>query len=321
MINQKDIIIKKFPCDKSWTEPELFNEKLQISDLEFQLVGFSSSLDKKSSKMVTGSSAGCRPFDSCLLEKAYFELVERMALIDPFIEHHEDSLKKEYQKSKSNGVAFHTDLSLAKENAKFEVIERDAILRYWYLNMAPAKVSILPPEICLTSEKLKDFYDIELFSFKSPFSISHSAVVTASFAFPKTPGLNFVYGFGCADSLEKSIKKSFSENLQTLAFLWGESFDPLEFSPTPSYHQSQFVTKNGVNLIREWLNSPIAYSCDDLSLLNTDFTFDDLTPEHLKGSAYIVKASNPNAIPLIFGKNYHLQQVDILNERWIHPIC
>jgi len=307
---------KKYPLSSDWSELELFNDEVMIGELSLEMIGFSTQKNEK--MMVTGSSAACTPFNENLLERAYFELLERSVVIEKTFDYKNGET---FCYSKSNGVAIHTDFELAKKAAQNELIERDAILRSWFLNQSPLRVLNLSPEIQILVKKLGEYYDFEFYTFNSSLSFATNSFVTASFAFPKKDNINFCYGLSCRGSLEESLKKSFAENLQTLAFLWGEGFDEVPlFSPSPSYHQHYFSTKNGLKLIRDWLYKKNVQSQKSVQII-PDFTFEDLTPEHLKGKAYVIRATEKNAIPLIFGKGYNLESCPVENDRYIHPIC
>lgn len=317
MNEQINLLTKHFPLATSWSDVELFQDKVSIADITFEMIGFSSQKNEKT--MVTGSAAACSPFKNDLLERAYFELLERSAVIDYLADHKNDG--ETYRYSKSNGVAIHTSLELAKKAAKNELIERDALLRSWFQNEAPERIYDLPFEIQNLVDKLEPYYSFEFYLFHSSLSIATNSFVTASFAFPKDSKANFCYGFSCRSTLPEALRKSFLENLQSLTFLWGESFDEeLNFSPTPSFHQAYFATEQGLESIKHWLHQKNK-KVPCLAHVVPDFKYEDITPEHLKGVAFAVKATEPHALLLIFGKGYTLEQLKFSPERHVHPIC
>lgn len=290
---------ENFLVPQEWNEIEVFLDQVKIENLDFQMLGFAAQKDEK--KFATGSAAACKGFDQALPERAYFEFLERISLVDSKVD--EEKTGSEFCYSKSNGVAIHTHLDLAKNAACEELLERDAILRLWYAKQAPLPCVDLPFEIQNAMKGLQSTYEFKLYCFPSALALGAKRFVTASFGFPKIAGANLCYGFGCGATLHESFRKSFRENLQCLAFLWGEGFDEQPtFAPSASYHQAYFATRKGQAELKAWLNSPNLAN-EKIEAAVPEFHFVDLTPTHLVGKAHVIKAQENTALPLVFGKN------------------
>jgi len=330
-------LLSQYPLGPEWSVPELFSDRAAIGELGVNLVGLS--CRRSTGEMATGSAADVSEMP---LARAFFELIERTAIIDAeksaghFLLESLTRFERrkttatalfplstdpeKWRYSKSNGVAAQRDWATACRAATLEVIERDRILRSWMGGRKPHAVA-LPTGSFL--DALKPLYHIEAYVFaekEGPFSSVH---VAAIFGFPRGEGAPRVSGFGAHETLKTALAKASSEFLQGLGFLWGESL-PSEipnFSPTPDYHQELYLHSAGIQRIKNWLaGHHESYHSESYHRFAGESLYADLTPPHLKGTLWVVKACVEGTYPLAFGACPLFAPPTMPPELLVHPI-
>lgn len=214
--------------------------------------------------------------------------------------------------AKSNGFSIHSEQQKACENAAYELIERELILRSWLGAQKP---------ILLSAQNLESLYEVKKFTFGSLYwqEAEQEVFTTGVFFFPLQAGLPLVYGFGAGADLETSIQKSYRECTQRLGFLWGESLPDQapEFCASPAYHQEFYLYEGHHHYIRDWLNGKFQTQAGfSPSLAIELLEYGGLESLNL----HLIQARAKDAIPLIFGKPLEHKNGGINLERPIHPI-
>lgn len=334
---QKLHIAKKYPLSKKWLDIEPFEDVTIINSIKVFLNGF---CVKNHQQMAVTASAGSLKNNS--KDRAYFELIERSSIVEYDINKQKKltitninkSLSEKIPSSdifptpinpekwryaRSNGVAVHTSWKKACENAFHELFERDTILRSWYGEICPQKIS-LPKSLIPSS--WNSLYHFEAYDFPRPGLLKTSMVI----GYPKRNKIPLIYGFSAKTTKLSSLKSALQECIQRLGFLWGEDLPhtPPSFSPTPDFHQEYFLYPPNIKLLKSWLSGSHTkyYShSKKQSLTNLKPLFLDLTPPHLKGKLFVVKAYSPTAIPLIFGQKKIAEDSTLPKELFIHPIA
>lgn len=300
------------------TEPvEVFKDEFQALGVQAYLLGLSANQKGLS---VFSSAADFHSFPTT---RAYFELIERYAVLSS-LTNSEDGSSGSWVFSKSSGVAAHTQRSLAEKSALFELMERDRVLRYWFLQIQPTLVHATRGDVPASFLKEYDF-----FSFSFPCLEKESGVeVVGSFAFPFEPKNPFFYGFGAADSLEQALQKSKREAFQRFGFLYGEEIPEQlpELSLSPHYQQEYYLTRQGQNAISRWIFGESEFLghgfIEKAALSEKNIQFEDLTPLSLQQKVFVVRAHSSDALRLTFGQGH--PDVRFLNgpsQLWIHPIA
>lgn len=308
-------LIRRFPLPAPWCVAEPFIERLQIAQLTLHLIGLTAE-GKKGSVVASAVSTEEFPWG-----RAYFELLERVAIVESSLGDAEDPQRTQgfWSFSRSNGVAAHTELELAKASARYELIERNQILRSWFGQITPQLFSSSPAG---DLHSLSQYYEFESYDF--------GASVVGIFGFPRTREYPLVQGYGARECLESSVRHATAELLQRLGFLWGESVPDRipEFSPSADFHLEYFLTQEGENRLRRWLSGEHA-GLFNVYQLNDECEapfFEDLTPQSLKASLYVVRAHSNHLMPLTFGMgNPFLDPIEKIPEELrpllVHPIA
>jgi len=329
----KDLLVA-YPLPLGWTEPEVTEHRFQWKSLNVNLIGLCS--QNKEGVSVTGSSGDLKMTP---ILPAYFELLERICILEarskkqekfwtksvaglklkslPFDEVFPESPEPSvWTYAKSNGVALGTDFKRASENAHFELLERDQILRSWYGEFEPERYDINID--CLF--ELKSEYDIAVYRFGT------KCKVFGVFGFPRFPNRPLVFGFGAGKTIQYAVKKATREFCQRLGFLWEEPITnklPL-FSPTPDYHQDFYLVPSQIRKIKEWLsgekrNKPLKSAFSKRG--KTKILYVDLTPSCLKGKVHVLKAYSNEMMPLTFGLGNPRLTSRLSKDILLHPIA
>jgi hypothetical protein len=261
------------------------------------------------------------------VRRSYFELLERVATLEALRQRapayalltddgvprgHEagatvfpesdDPARWRY--ARSNGVALHADWRTACVRARWELAERDRVLRSWYGESRPTRLPF-PSSSPLGSVAS---YEWRAYSFPEPdaASFSFDVEVAAVFGFPTRPDAPLVMGFGARADAAGALLAAQTEATQLLAFLWGEvSLDgPPEIGPTAGHHIERFQWRPYQRQLRDWLDG--AHLVHDRKPAanvgeRRETAFVDLTPPWLGGGLRVAKAVCATATPLIFG--------------------
>jgi hypothetical protein len=308
----------QFPLSPKWSKPELFIEKSSLLGQTTEAIGIVAKYE--SGKDVFASAAGGLGLG--VLKRAYFELIERTSIIEG-----EESCQTKFKLleeesktagilersqvfpvgnttapwvySRSNGVASHCDLNLAKRSAFLEILERDAVLRSWYTKTSPTQISLSEIE----APNLDSFQEVEIRVVQFP----QECQVVGVFGFSKTKNLPLFFGFGAGTDLSDTVRHAWDEALQRLIFTFDGPFSDIlpPCQATPDYHLDYYLNPSSAVHIQEWLDypppiqqapSPRNYLVDTSSV-----DFIDLTPSHLEGRLWVVKGISNKHLPLTFG--------------------
>jgi hypothetical protein len=320
-----------------WPEPETYIEQVQIGEnSHLNLVGLS--LQPTGLPEITASAAGLsvekdKSFDDSLFTRAYFELIERSAILLAEKNDLSGSLFSKssdegfWKYSKSNGIAAHIEWDKACYSAVLELIERDAVLRSWYFNSPPMQIKT-PPH--LLSSPLNGLYEIKVFQFQTPHQfqtegqVQTEISVIGAFGFPKQNTAPLFFGFGAHKDLSKAIDHAVQEGYQRLGFTWGEAppEEPLAENPTPFFHLNYYLLPEKMDLIRRWLEGALRSetSFSHSQKKTSEIRFTDLTPASLKGKCFVVKADSDSYMPLTFGKWHPWVGPQLGVDLFPHPI-
>ena len=340
-------LLDTYPLSPRWSSPELFLEEVKIEKMRISCAGLVS--QEASGIAVTGSAAARSEVP---LIRSYFELIERTSIVEA----EESGLqmiplrdiagkpKEEVPRSivfpkspnpeswvyaRSNGVAAHIQWHLACRSAAEEMIERDHLLRSWYGQIRPEPI---PRSATPAHPELEQSYEFMGYHFAEPppksdtgFALMTSVV--GVFGFPRRPGIPMIYGFAARSTETEALNAADRECVQRLSFLWGEELPAAlpEFAPTGDYHQEAFLAPDGSARLRDWLRGDhqryIEPQGAKAGLLPRTIFFVDLTPPHLCGKLFVVKAVSQAYLPLTFGYCQVGAMAGLPRELLIHPVA
>ena len=331
-------LLERFPLTQTWSRPTLFSETLNLGGLSIELCGLATESD---GEVVTGSAA---ERDTSPISRAYFELVERTSIVAAARDSSREFVLKDIRGrsigrapsfrvfspsvtparrfARSSGAAVGVGWSAACRAARWELIERDRVLRSWYGETRPCPVPLPSWPWLGALEKLCEW---RAYAFPAT-SESQRGIAAGVFAFPRTEGLALSYGFAAEQGLARALERAAAECLQRLGFLWGEPIPTEEppVDPTPEYHQEFYLRPSMHGRVGDWLagahaSTPcVIRQSGEMSPVSE---FADLTPEHLRGRLCVVKALPRHEIELAFGRG-HPAVVEPLPESFqVHPIA
>jgi hypothetical protein len=330
-------LLDRYPIPGEWSRPLLFTETLSVGTLSLNLCGLSVEGEED---VVTGSAAD---LSATPLSRAYFELIERAALVtanrDPNREFtlrdvcsraigiaqpcrvFPQSADPAQRFARSNGVAVGASWRSACRAARWELIERDRILRSWYGETRPRRLT-LPAWSWLTAFE-KD-HDWRAYRFPECSGMGHGAVVGV-FAFPRSSEHALCNGFAAAQSSARAIERAAAECLQHFGFLWGEALPTAEppFAPTAEYHQEFYLQSCMHTRVRDWLAGDHAQTpCRINQRAETRVVdeFADLTPDILRGKLFVAKALPGCELELVFGRGHPRVAEPLPGAFQVHPI-
>lgn len=313
---------------RGWSEPEWFSEQAALGDFTLQLAGVAARAP--SGELIAGSAAGTGGLPAL---RAFYELLERASVWvamnggrDQFAVREASgrlagTISREqafpsapsgsdWTYARSNGVALHGTWSEACTRAHLELAERDRVLRAWFGQIVPERVSL--PELSAP----EDLYAFEAwrFGFGDP-------EVAGVFAFPRAAG-PLAYGFCAARNIDLAVEGAASECLQRLGFLWGEPIPDREPAPSasPSFHQDYFLYPPQQARLRAWLAGAHAGACVLPPSGPSSALFIDLTAEGLDG-LFVAKALPSSELPLTFGVGHPILGTAVPAELSVHPIA
>ena len=312
-------LIAAWPLPAGYSEPQTFADEIEIAGVPVRRAGIQATTP--GGEEVTGSAA---VLHGSPLERAYFELLERAALLDaakracpirdpdgrlcgfaPPIAPHTDLRSRP---ARSNGVALRPTWEDACRYARYELVERDRTLGAWYgeLSLAPA-----PPPACLTPFVTHDWIARTV-----PGDVD--VEVAMVFGFPREPGIPLARGFAGGASTEGALAAAAMEAIQTLAFLWGEPLpaEPPALSPTPLFHLDYYLWPGNHGALREWLETRPAAAPRAVAEATS---FVDLTPPGCE-SLRVARAVCSSARELVFGEPPVPLRSALPASRQVHPI-
>lgn len=324
-----------YPLEAAWGEPQLFVEPFSLLGQPLELVGLLAA--DESGRELTGSAADLGSAAVC---RAYFELLERAGAIHATDPKGSSSLRERdgaerggggadangpgsgtgWLASRSNGVAAHPSWRQACRAAWLEAIERDRVLRAWYLSgQAPPAVVEAPTRLRVLSS-----HEVQVHRFEDPDDPCQNVEVWGVFLFPRADREPFCCGFGAGATSVEALRKAEIECVQRLGFLQGEALPdaPPTPTPTPEFHLDFFLYPPHHARIRRWL-------CEGLPPARVEGGrptrmpmphFADLTPPSLRGRASVARAVDPGRMPLGFGEG-HPWILDADPDARTHPIA
>lgn len=334
-------LLSDYPLSDRWGAPELFTETIHVAGADIQLVGLC--VRDRDGREVTGSAAARTGVP---LRRAYFELIERTSVVDA-VDHPKpaypllDETRAEvgvcrytdlfptadpaarFRYSLSNGVAAELSFHAAARAAVAELVERDRVLRSWFGEIAPVPV----PVPCMDAfSGLSALYRIEAFAIPDVHgSVPPELEVAAVFGFPHDPTTPLLRGTGAGRTLAEALARAWQECVQSLGFLWGEPVPerPPDYTPCAEYHQEYFLYPGTHAKLREWLCGAATGRRSTAPRPRTlrARRFVDLTPEHLAGRCFVVKAMADSELPLVFGRKHPSLLGEPPPGREIHPLA
>lgn len=333
-----------------WEIIDSLAEEARIEGVSIALAGYAAT-HSASQQVATGSAASCYQKPERI---AYFELLERIAILEAIGQPAETSwncldlstqkvvskltsaeifppmtVSDSYQISKSNGVAIGSSFEQAALHALSESVERHLVLLSWYGAVKPERVSFDWPE---ELHALSAHYRLEQYSLGSVnlFQAQRRFTATVCVLWPLEDRATkngserrpVIHGFGAAASTAEACAKSFREAIQRLGFISGEDpvTDEPAFQARPDYHQDYFLHPERRPLLKSWLSGAFfrPHYQNRLPPLGVCRLI-DITPSSYR-SLWVVKATVPGILPLVFGRYRHPLFPELPDERLIHPI-
>ncbi len=309
---------------KNWKLVDEFHDKMKVDNCEINLSGFA--CQNQSNVILTGSAGGF----SETTDRALYELIERLVIFEAKEKKCAFELKDEtgertstissedlfkstdsgnWKEALSNGVAIHKTPALAKQHAKNELLERDAILASWFGLTRPK------PKTFHFDPLINETYSIK--AYELPTLNGHTTAVAV--AVPNKKTVPLLYGFACDSFWDKALERAYMELIQRIGFLMDEPIEPLEaFEPSALYHQEYYLQPENASKVLNWL-SGLHYK-GPVERKDAEFMFIEFDIPELTGMS-VVKAISGQTIPLIFGKGYKIDGIEIDSSRYIHPIA
>lgn len=299
-----------------WRLTELVEDRVTVDGVELRRAAVSVAHDRGMSAFGSAVSSDDDP-----VARAKAETLERMAIVEAeassleaFVQVDEEgrplarigretvfprSNSDAWQYSRSNGVAAGNTWASACENARLELVERDAILRAWYAQRAPTPLHLPPSLLPRTRSYSWNACVIQ------PSEWAQNLSVAATFAFPNDDGMPLLRGFGAGNTLHHALKRSVGECLQNLAFLTEDPLPtrPPEPSASPLFHLDTFLCPSSHGRLKDWLSGQVSV-LDNVSFPpiegSATLSYADLTPATAT-TFKVVRALCPNALNLTFG--------------------
>ena len=265
-------------------------EENEILGLKFKNAGVAVTLHDGLEVFGSSSSQAGSP-----LIFAAYELLERYVVLTQSTDNKTHESDK-FKYSVSNGVALHDTFVKAKDNAYFEMYERNEILKSWYYN---TPIKRLPNSLLgEMSTEMVNLYEF----FVADFTDGHGAPVIGVFALPNMKEMNFICGFGSGQTIEEAVQKAKKEFVTRLGFLWGElPGDEIKIVNSPGFHQDFYMRHENLNNIREWLFGQKYPKKKSSSHQMKDVYYVNITPSGWESHFSVVRARSVDAIPLFFG--------------------
>ncbi len=307
---------KRHRLPENWSEPAFVEDTIVADGIELWRSGVASV--GPNGEEITGSAAarGASPDG-----RSYYELLERVSVLCAvaagWTSFPETSEPARWRYARSNGVALFHNWEEACRRARWELIERDRVLRSWYGESLPERLS------SQSSALVSSSYDYRAYRFPAPhaWSLGRDEVeVVGVFGFPVRPELPFVLGYAARDDIGAARAAAEAEALQLLAFLWGEPL-PKERPPVAPHamaHLDWLLWPGRRAALERWLAGEHAAHAVPVAPSASDLQLDDITPNWLAGELFVVRATSPSALPLTFGDAPFAAHLPY--ELRIHPI-
>jgi hypothetical protein len=310
------------PLPDGWSSLEIVEDSVVADGVRLRRAGLASV--GPDGEEVTGAAA--EAYESPV-PRGYFELLERIATVEALRERApshdlmtargesagsqpasvvfpESDDPATWRYARSNGVALHKDWATACERARWELAERDRVLRAWYGEIRPQPLAFPPTSPLRTTPT----YEWVACSFPEPDLVSFSVgiEVVGVFGFPRTAEGALVTGFAARSDASSAFAAASVEAMQILAFLHDEApptSSPV-MGPTPGHHQDRFQWHGNHGALRRWLaGGHIGFARPRASPgIRSEVAFVDLTPSWLGSSLRVAKAVCTTATPLTFGE-------------------
>lgn len=332
-------LVERYPLPPDLAPAEVFTETAVLHGVPIHLAGVAIDCD---GECVVGSAASLHEVP---LFRAYMELVERLAVLAAIrsteapialLDHDARRVGLEPREvifpqspdparvrwARSNGVAAGADFRDAARRARWELVERDRVLRSWYGELDPVRVEL--PEGCVPAQ-LREAYELSAYAFcRGDGGDGDDVSVAGVFGFPRGGG-PFTCGFGARGTQTEALLAAAAECLQRLAFLWGEELPtaPPAAAPTPGFHQEHYLYPGHHGRIRDWLGGEHARYRGLLvpRCAASRVRYVDLTPARLAGRLFVVKALPASHVPLAFGLGHPQLCGPVPVEIAVHPIA
>lgn len=336
-----DVKLPPSPLPEGWSTPEVVADVVVADGVRIHRAGIASVAP--TGEEVTGAAADESGSPAA---RGFYELLERAAVLEALRtkrpryelrtldgdvagECSERELFPEsddptrWRFARSNGVALFDDWTSAARRARWELVERDRLLRSWYGEIAPRQLEL---DLTATPIAATESYDWCAHAFDAPGDAETSDVnVVGVFGFPRRVGVPLVLGYGARGTEREALDAATREALQLLAFLWGEPVtnEAPPVGPTAMHHLERFQFAGHHHLLRRWLaGTHLVHgrtAAPRTSSSDTAVRFVDLTPDWLTGRMFVAKAYCPASMPLAFGEAPHASHLPA--EMRIHPIA
>lgn len=206
----------------------------------------------------------------------------------------------------SSGVAAYGDYDGAVRRACFELIERDALMRMWYLRITPAKLE--PRCLDLYTRRRIEYWKQRGITVE--FLMPDSQIVPAIVAIArgnKPP--YFASGAAAGTSAGECVLKALNELEYSLYASLDETVEPIskEQVETPSDHGRYYSRSNHNDILSFMWQGCAVDHCDDVNistdelLRQMDAIVVDMSRPDLTGLIKVVRVLSPKMIPISFG--------------------
>ena len=299
-----EALLAAYPLPAGWTLSEVHVDEVSIGARPAARAGLAAR--REDGAEVTGSAA---QLESSPLARAYFELLERLAVVEADEPVQSDALRRD---ARSNGVALHSSWERACRGARLELLERHRVLESWAGVGAPRAID---PPARLQALSTHQWRCARL----GPAAAGGAVVVVIGL--PRSPSeVPLARGFAADGSERAAASRAADEAIQGLAFLVDEPIVTEAPAPdaSPIFHLDHYLHPAHHPLLAGWLDG--ARQVAELPAVDLhDVRYVDLTPEGF-GSLRVARALCESARPLVFGEPRTAAQTPADPSRF-HPIA
>ncbi len=305
---------------EGWSAPQTFADTVSLGETVVGRVGLA--VAGPGGLEVTGSAAqvGEPPH-----ARALFELLERVATLEAEGRGTAAAQDPAFRYARSNGVALHDSLEEARARAQWELGERHLVLKAWFGDIRPERISL---DVRETAFRGVDGWDVRAYAFRDDgASRAACGVVGAGvFAFPRKDDLPLAMGFAARPTETDALASALGEAVQNAAFLWGEDLPAAApaVGPSPLHHLEYYQHRSRHAALEAWLDGghlPFRGAlAKALALAGPDapVTFEDITPAWA-APMHVVRARCDSAVPLVFGSPPWVEALPLPLR--VHPIA